>query len=100
VILVADLSRDWTGPSVVEVDDAGRSFSPFGGFFWLFCWRLSAPDNSKRRLPGGLVDGAGPLVARARADPAWIVVAKARPGWLHSARWTWVALATADGQRE
>ena len=49
---------------------------------------------------GGLMDGAGPLVARARADPAWIMVAKARPGWLHSARWTWVALATADGQGE
>ena len=85
---------------MVEVDDAARSFSPFDGVFWLFCWRLSAPDNSERRLPGGLMDGAGPLVARARADPAWIMVAKARPGWLHSARWTWVALATADGQGE
>ena len=44
VILVADLSRDWTGPSVVEVDDAARSFSPFDVVFWLFCWRLSSGD--------------------------------------------------------
>ena len=64
------LSRGWTGRSVVEMDDAARSFFSFGGVCWLFCLRLSAPNSSLRRLAGGLMDSAGPLVAWARADPA------------------------------
>ena len=67
------MSRGWLSRCRTEAGDAHVASVPVGGVFWLFHWRLLAPDNSERRLPGGLKSGAGPLVVLARADPAWFV---------------------------
>jgi hypothetical protein len=82
----ADLSRGWLSRCRTEAGDAHVASVPVGGVFWLFHWRLLAPDNSERRLPGGLKSGAGPLVVLARADPAWFVARRARPRVFSSAR--------------
>ena len=94
------LSRGSTGRSVVEADHAARSFFPFGGVFCLSVGACRRRTTASGDCRVGLLDGAGPLVAWARAYHTWMMAAKARPGWLHSARCTWVTLATADGQGE
>ena len=77
---------------MVEADDAARSFFPFGGVFWLSVGACRCRTTASGDCRVGLLDGARPLVAWARADPAWMMAAKERgragcaqldvPGWL------------------
>ena len=56
-------SRGWTGRSVVEADDAARSFFPFGGVFWLSVGACRRRTTASGDCQVGLLDGARPLVA-------------------------------------
>ena len=75
--------------SRVEAGAAYRSFVSFEGSFWLFRWHLPAPDNGEQRLPGGIMSRAGSLEALARANPARLMVARARQCWWRTAGRSW-----------
>ena len=48
-----------------------------------------APDSGEQRLPGGIMSRAGSLEALARADPARLMVARARQWWWRTAGRSW-----------
>ena len=100
------------GPALGSRDTGPRRATRMGRWFRStacsgsssVCWvLLSVPDNSERRLLGGGLKGAAAsLVALARADPAWMMVAKARPSCLCTSQCAWVALSppqTADSHK-